>query len=104
MVNRTPTRIAVSRQGFSRQESLGILSVIAMSTAIAGASYTRNYYAHKISEPKQAIIREDCQVIGQAMNSYRQDKEHAPASLDDLVQSGYLAALPKGFKKEDCPW
>jgi hypothetical protein len=55
MVNRIPTRTAASMQGFTRQESIGILSVIAMSTAIAGASYTRNY-AHKISETKQAII------------------------------------------------
>jgi competence protein ComGC len=104
MVNRIPTHTAVSMQGFSRQESLGILSVIAMSTAIAGASYARNYYAHKISETKQTIIREDCKVISQAMNSYRQDKGHAPASLDDLIQSGYLVALPKGFSKEDCTW
>ena len=104
MVNRIPTRTATSMQGFSRQESICILSVIAMSTAIAGASYTRNYYARKISEAKQAIIREDCKVISQAMSSYRQGNGHAPASLDDLVQSGYLVALPKGFSREDCTW
>jgi hypothetical protein len=104
MVNRIPTRPAVSMQGFSRQETIGILSVIAMSTAIAGASYTRNYYANKIFETKQAIIREDCRVISQAMNSYRQDKGHAPTSLDDLIQSGYLVTLPKGFRGKDCTW
>jgi general secretion pathway protein G len=104
MVNRIPIRTAASMQGFSRQESLGILSVIAMLAAIAGASYARNYYAVKIFEAKQAILREDCQVVGQAVNSYRQDKGHAPASLDDLVQSGYLVALPQGLKKEDCTW
>jgi general secretion pathway protein G len=99
MVNRIPTRTAFPLQGFSRQESLGILAVIAMSTAITCASY-----AHKISETKQATLREDCKTIAQAMNSYRRDKGHAPVSLDDLVQSGYLAALPEGFKKEDCTW
>ena len=86
-------------RGFSRQESLGILSVIAMSTAIAGASY-----AHKVSTAKQAILSEDCKMIGHAMNSYRLEKGHAPPSLDDLVQSGYLVALPQGFRKEDCTW
>jgi hypothetical protein len=99
MVNRIPTRSAVSMQCFSRQESLGILSVIAMSTAIAGASYARNCYV-----AKRATIREDCKVIGQAVNSYQQDKGHAPASPGDLVQSGYLVALPEDFKREDCTW
>jgi hypothetical protein len=103
MVNRIPTRTAIPIQGFSRQESLGILAVIIMSTAITGASYARNY-AGRISQQKQATIRENCQVICQAVNSYRQAKGRPPASLDDLVQSGYFAALPKGLRKEDCAW
>ena len=78
-----------------------MLSVIAMLAAIAGASYARNY-AGKISEAKQAVIREDCKVVRQAADSYRQDKGRSPASLNDLLESGYLVALPKGFNQEDC--
>jgi general secretion pathway protein G len=89
-------------QGFTPQESLGMLFVIAMLAAIAGASYARTYYAGKISEAKQAVIREDCKVVRQAADSYRQDKGRSPASLNDLIESGYLAALPRGFNQEDC--
>jgi general secretion pathway protein G len=89
-------------QGFTRQESRGVLSVIAMCAAIAGAGYGRNYCVGRIFKAKQAVIREDCKVVRQAKDSYRHDKGKSPASLQGLVQAGYLEALPGGFNEEDC--
>jgi general secretion pathway protein G len=52
--------------------------------------YTRNVLA-----AKEAVLREDLQVMRTAIGSYTVDKQKAPQSLDDLVQAGYLKAIPK---------
>jgi type II secretory pathway pseudopilin PulG len=104
MVDRIPTRAAVSRQSNTLPERLAILAIIAVMAAVVLSNYARKAYAAKIQQAKQSVIREDCKVIRQATNSYQQDKGHAPGTLDELVQSGYLVALPKGFHKGDCIW
>jgi len=104
MVDRLPTRAAASRQSNTLPERLAIFAIIAVMAAVVLSNYARTGYAAKILRAKQAVIREDCKVVRQAADSYRQDKGHAPRSLNDLVQSGYLVAFPSGFHKEDCTW
>ena len=41
------------------------------------------------------MLKEDLHVLRNAIDSYTMDKEKAPQSLDDLVQTGYLKAIPK---------
>ncbi len=98
MVDSLPTRAAASRQSNTLPERLAILAIVAVMTAVVVSNYAR------IQQAKQAVIREDCKVVRQAADSYRQDKGHAPGSLDDLVQGGYLVVLPSGFRKEGCTW
>ena len=38
--------------------------------------------------------KEDLHIMRQAIDSYTVDKQKAPQSLDDLVQSGYLKVMP----------
>jgi general secretion pathway protein G len=40
------------------------------------------------------VLREDLQTMRSAIDSYTEDKEKAPQSLDDLVQAGYLKEIP----------
>jgi competence protein ComGC len=104
MVDRLPTRSAASRQSNTLPERLAILAIVVMA-AVVISNYERKTYAERIQQARQAVIREDCKVVSQAADSYRQDKGRGAArSLDDLVQSGYLVALSKGFHKEDCTW
>ena len=39
-------------------------------------------------------MKEDLHTMRTAIDSYTVDREQAPQSLDDLVQAGYLKAIP----------
>jgi general secretion pathway protein G len=66
-----------------------VMVIIGILAAIAIPAYTRNVLA-----AKEAVLREDLQVMRTAINSYTVDKQKAPQSLQDLVTSGYLKAIP----------
>ncbi len=84
-------RTARSREeGFTLIELMIVMMVIAILTAIAVPSYT-SYIQHA----KEAALREDLRTMRAAIDSYTVDKQKAPQALDDLVQSGYLKAMPK---------
>lgn len=76
--------------GFTLLELLIVMVIIATLAAMAIPMYTRNVLA-----AKEAVLREDLQVMRTAIGSYTVDKQKAPQSLDDLVQAGYLKAVPK---------
>jgi general secretion pathway protein G len=66
-----------------------VMVVIGLLAAIAIPSYTRN-----IRAANEAVLKADLHVLRQAIDSYTIDKQKAPQSLDDLVQSGYLKTMP----------
>jgi len=76
--------------GFTLLELLIVMMIIATLAAMAIPAYTRNVLA-----AKEAVLHEDLQVMRTAIGSYTVDKQKAPQSLDDLVTSGYLKAIPK---------
>jgi general secretion pathway protein G len=59
------------------------------------AAFAVPAYLHNVTSAKEAVLREDLQVMRTAINSYTVDKQKAPQSLDDLVTAGYLKAIPK---------
>jgi general secretion pathway protein G len=77
-------------QGFTLLELLIVMVIIATLAAIAVPAYTRNVVA-----AKEAVLKADLHVMRDAIQMYTVDKEKAPQSLDDLVQAGYLKAIPK---------
>jgi general secretion pathway protein G len=85
--------------GFTLLELLIVMIIIATLAAMAIPAYTRNVVA-----AKEAVLREDLQVIRTAIGSYTVDKQKAPQSLDDLVTAGYLKAIPKDpiTGRKDC--
>jgi general secretion pathway protein G len=76
--------------GFTLLELLIVMVIIATLAAMAIPAYTRNVVA-----AKEAVLREDLQVMRTAISSYTVDKQKAPQSLEDLVTAGYLKAIPK---------
>jgi general secretion pathway protein G len=75
--------------GFTMIELMIVMAIMAVLTTLAVMSYTV-----AVKHAKEAVLREDLQVMRTAIESYTLDKEKAPQSLDDLVQSGYLRAIP----------
>jgi len=77
-------------QGFTLIELMIVMAIIAVLATIAVPSYTAN-----VKHAREAVLKEDLHTMRSAIDSYTYDKQKAPQSLDDLVQSGYLRELPK---------
>ncbi len=86
--------------GFTLIELMIVMVVIGLLAAIAIPSYTNN-----VRNAKEAVLREDLRTMRGAIDSYTIDKQKAPQSLDDLVQSGYLKSMPVDpFTKRSDTW
>jgi general secretion pathway protein G len=86
--SRSPNRRR-SESGFTLIELMIVMVVIGLLAAIAIPAYTTN-----IKHAREAVLKEDLHVMRQAIDSYTVDKQKAPQSLDDLVQSGYIKVMP----------
>jgi general secretion pathway protein G len=86
---RTERRSRSAAPGFTLIELLIVMAIIATLAAIAIPSYI-----NAVRHAREAVLREDLHTMRQAIDSYTIDKEKAPQSLDELVQAGYLKAIP----------
>lgn len=75
--------------GFTLFELMIVMAIIAILASVAVPSYI-----NAVRHGREAALRQDLWVMRQAIDSYTVDKEKAPQSLDDLVQSGYLKVIP----------
>jgi general secretion pathway protein G len=51
-------------------------------------------YRHSVVYSKEAILKEDLFRMKEAIDQYYADKNQYPATLEDLVSSGYLRTIP----------
>jgi general secretion pathway protein G len=71
-------------------ELMIVMAIIAILATLAVPSFRGAMRA-----AREAVLREDLQVMRAAIDSYTMDKQKAPQSLDDLIQSGYLRSIPE---------
>lgn len=83
----TPSRRPDS--GFTLLELMIVMVIIGLLAAIAVPAYVQN-----VRNAREAVLREDLRTLRSAIDSYTIDKQKAPQTLDDLVQSGYLKTMP----------
>ncbi len=92
---RMPAQVAKSaasrtRNGFTLLELLIVMTIISILAAVAIPAFISN-----VKHAREAVLKEDLHTIRSAIDSYTYDKAKAPQTLDDLVTSGYLKAIPK---------
>jgi general secretion pathway protein G len=75
--------------GFTLMELMIVMMIIGILSAIAAPIFMRT-----VNKAREAVLKEDLQTMRHAIDSYTIDKEKAPQSLEDLVQAGYLKAIP----------
>ena len=75
--------------GFTLLELMIVMVIIGILASIAIPSFTLN-----VKKAREAVLREDLHTIRTAIDSYTYDKQKAPQTGDDLVQSGYLKVMP----------
>jgi len=78
------------QSGFTLVELMVVMLIIGVLAAIAIPNFVAS-----IKNAKEAVLKEDLHVMRNAIDSYTMDKQKAPQSLDDLVQSGYLREIPQ---------
>jgi general secretion pathway protein G len=79
-----------TQSGFTLIELIIVMTIIGILATLAIP-----YFAAAIRHAREAVLKEDLQTMRMAIDSYTMDKQKAPQSLDDLVQEGYLKAIPE---------
>jgi len=79
-----------TQSGFTLIELMIVMSIIGILATLAIPSFIV-----AIKHAREAVLKEDLQTMRSAIDSYTMDKQKAPQSLDDLIQDGYLKAMPE---------
>jgi len=77
-------------RGFTLIELMIVISMIMILVSIAIPVYNQS-----IVRAKESVLRQNLFTLRSLISQYTLDKQKAPQSLDDLVQSGYIKAIPK---------
>jgi general secretion pathway protein G len=79
-----------AQQGFTLLELMIVMIIIGILAAVAVPAYLQS-----VRKAKEAVLREDLHTMRSAIDSFTVDKQKAPQTLDELVDAGYLKAMPK---------
>lgn len=79
-----------SARGFTLLELMVVMSIIVILASVGIVQYRQS-----VMFAREAVLKDDLFKFRDALDQYYADKNEYPSSLDDLVTSGYLRALPK---------
>ena len=76
-------------KGFTLLELLIVVALIAIITALAVPQFR-----HTPQKAKEAVLKEDLYTLRDVIDQHFTDKGKYPATLEDLVESGYIRKVP----------
>jgi general secretion pathway protein G len=85
--------------GFTLIELITVIALVAILAAIALPNYRV-----AIVQSKEAVLKEDLYRLRDLIDQYYLDKGQYPASLDALVEDGYLRKLPNDPMTQEADW
>jgi general secretion pathway protein G len=85
--------------GFTLIELVTVIALVAILAAIALPNYKV-----AIIQSKEAVLKEDLYRLRDLIDQYYLDKGQYPASLDALVEDGYLRKLPTDPITQQADW
>lgn len=86
MARHTPSG---KRRGFTLIELMIVMAIVSIIVSIAVPIYQKS-----IIRAKESVLRNNLFTMRTVIDEYTYDKQKAPQSLRDLVDSGYLRQVP----------
>jgi general secretion pathway protein G len=75
--------------GFTLIELMIVMLIMSILIGIAAIAYDKT-----VVKARESVLKQDLQTLRQAIDNYTLDKQQAPQSLEDLVDSHYLREVP----------
>jgi general secretion pathway protein G len=79
----------VRRLGFTLIELMIVITIIFILIGMAAGRYDRS-----VIRAREATLKQDLQVMRQAIDNYTLDKQAAPQTIEALQEAGYLRVVP----------
>jgi len=89
MVASARSQRRVHRLGFTLIELMIVITIIFILIGMAAGRYDRS-----VIRAREATLKQDLQVMRQAIDNYTLDKQTAPQSIEALQEAGYLRIVP----------
>jgi general secretion pathway protein G len=86
-------------RGFTLIEMMAVLTIILILLSVA-----MPIYSHSITQERERNLRQNLEGLNKVIVQYARDKQKAPQSLEDLVQAGYLKAIPEDITGRTDTW
>ncbi len=81
--------VFISRRGFTLLELMIVMTIIVVLAAIAMPLYSKH-----VRVARETVLRDDLHQMRKMIDIYAADKGKLPASLEALVEEGYMREIP----------
>jgi general secretion pathway protein G len=88
-IGNQPTRRALLRRGYTLIELVIVMAIISILVSIAVPLYQKS-----LLRTKESLLKNNLFTLRTVIDEYTFDKKKAPQQLQDLVNDGYLRAVP----------